>query len=488
MGHPTVADVIVDGLARAGTPRVFGGAGAPIDPAFTRALEDRGLRLFESGAPALAAAVTGELSDAPGAALLSAATLTSEPGGLAYAAIDRAPLIVLTDGPCGHEPLLKAHLAVEPVSAAHWIAHAAQLALTEPRGPVLIDVPAAVAAELALPLVTAVRPAPLPPPEANVLDVAAECLVESSHPVLIAGMHCRRSESAAWLRPFAEALPAPVLVTLKAKGVLPDPHPLVLGLVPPDGRGVLEQADLIVAVGLDAVELPGAWSTTTPVLWLGPGAAAPASRPRAGVVGAIDLILAELAPRLRGRTRADWDVAALDRLKRFDGARRRDSRSGLDAEHVVHVVREVTPAGTIAAVDGGPRAAAVTRGWSAVAPGEFLISAGRDVCGFALPAALAAALARPDRQIVAFTDESGLRAGSLELATADRLALPLMVIVFTETAGWRASLAPLERAEGIVTLSSADERALRSALEQARARGGPTVVAVTAGGVTTSTV
>src|SRR5207245_9485740 len=78
------------------------------------------------------------------------------------------------------------------------------------------------------------------------------------------------------------------------------------------------RADLIVGLGLGAIELsPGPWMTTAPLLPLAP--APPAGewyRPVVEVVGDIALAIEELAPRLRGRARADWDVAELDRVKR----------------------------------------------------------------------------------------------------------------------------------------------------------------------------
>src|SRR5207253_2554741 len=207
----------------------------------------------------------------------------------------------------------KASLAVDAGSASHWTAHAAQLAMNEPRGPVHLDVPAEVAGAPAVPAATACRPAPLPPPDPRALDEAARLLANASRPILIAGLQCRSATDAQWLRALAEALPAPVLLTLRAKGVLPDPHPLMHGVLwPGGGEGpLLGRADLIVALGLDAIEVsPGPWMTTAPLLHLAPTPAAGEwHRPVVEVVGDIALAIEELAPRLRGRARADWDVA-----------------------------------------------------------------------------------------------------------------------------------------------------------------------------------
>jgi len=127
-------------------------------------------------------------------------------------------------------------------------------------------------------------------------------------------------EDAEWLRAFAEALPAPVLTTAKARGLLTEAHPLALGVVA--GREqedlLLGLADLIVALGVDPEELAAH-------LWRSSAAVIQFSRtvrsgypftPLVEVLGDLALILEELAPRLRGKTQVDWDVSQLHRLKK----------------------------------------------------------------------------------------------------------------------------------------------------------------------------
>lgn len=161
--------------------------------------------------------------------------------------------------------------------------------------------------------------APLPPPDSRALDRAAELIRAASRPVVIAGLQCR-PEDAPWLRAFAEALPAPVLPTPQAKGILLEAHPLALGIFTGDEQNdaVLGLADLIVAFGLDPAELSSRrWPFPALVVWLSralhPGFP---FTPLVEVVGDLALILEELAPRLRGQTQVDWDMVQLDRLKK----------------------------------------------------------------------------------------------------------------------------------------------------------------------------
>ena len=161
---------------------------------------------------------------------------------------------------------------------------------------------------------------PAPPPDSVVLDRAAEIIKAASRPVVIAGLRCERPEDAGWLRAFVEALPAPLLATAQAKGLLPETHPLALGTFT-GGEGddvLLGLADVIVTCGLSPEELdPHRWPYSALVVHL--DRTPPSNRPFipfVNVLGDLSLILEELAPRLRGKTRADWDVFQLDRLKR----------------------------------------------------------------------------------------------------------------------------------------------------------------------------
>ena len=157
-------------------------------------------------------------------------------------------------------------------------------------------------------------------PEPRALDRAAELIRAASRPVVLAGLQSKWPEAAKWLLAFAEALPVPVLATSQAKGVLPEAHPLALGVLAGGERDdeVLGLADLIVTFGLDPEEWNrGPWPYSALVVCLSrtPHPDHPFT-PLVEVVGDLALILEELAPRLRGKTQADWDMFQIDRLKK----------------------------------------------------------------------------------------------------------------------------------------------------------------------------
>ncbi len=483
MSRSTVADVVVDGLKRAGTPRLFGVAGLDTNLPLLEAARAGGLPLTLASRATTAgimAVVSGDLVEAPGAALVgSGRGVATAIDGVADALVDGAAMVLLTERLSGELPGCKASLSVAAESAAHRIAHATRLAATEPRGPVHLEIPAEVARQPALPLATSCRPDPLPPPDRDALDGAARLLARVSRPLLVAGLHCRSTSVQQWVRALAEALPAPVLVTCRAKGALPDPHPLMLGVLGVDGvdERLLKRADLVVGLGLDALELvQSPWWSTVPVLGVGPPQALGDRIPAIAVVGDVAVVLEELAPRLRDRELADWDVAELDRLKRERVAA--GAGPALARRGIVRVAREATPAGTIATVDAGPHLVDVAIAWHAVAPREFLASNGPATAGFALPAAIAAHLVHPDRRIVCFTGTDGLAAAATELETATRLGAPIVVIVFGGSTSATPDLMQQAQGFGVTAFAADSEARFGEALSRALRAAGPSLVAV----------
>ena len=525
---PTVAELIVEGLLRAEVPRIFGVPGGGSNLEILEAARARGLPFVlchQEWAACIMAAVTGELTGRPGVVLSTLGPgVTASATGLAHAQLDRSPVLYISDrhpaevlAYATHQyvdhaahlgPIVKGSVTVTPESAGHWVAHAVQLALAEPRGPVHLDLPADVAGAPAVPVATAVTPPSLPAPDDALVERAAEMIRGAKRPLVIAGLGCRAAD-AKWLRAFSEALPAPVLTTYKAKGAIPDPHPLAMGIFT---GGALEEplvrrADLIITFGLDTVELiPRRWSYAAPVLSLARG---PSSHPRlraAGggayftpaleVVGDLGTILEDLAPRIMRRdVKADWDVAEVDRIRRERAAALEVPVPGLAPHRVAQIARELTAAGSIATVDAGAHMFQTTTYWHSLEPGELLISNGLATMGFALPAAVAAQLVHPDRRVICFTGDGGLMMVASELETVARLRLPIVIVVFNDAAlslievkqeqkGFEGvsmryagpELLTLGRAFGIRALAATDEATLHGALIAAQTAPGPTLI------------
>ena len=124
---------------------------------------------------------------------------------------------------------------------------------------------------------------------------------------------------------------------------------------------------------------------------------------------------------MKARPAADWDVAALDRVKRALLA----DALATPAARLVRLAREATPAGTLATAD-----VPLSLAWQAVAPRETLTPLGGHApAGYAILAAVAAQLADSTRRVVAFTTPLGLAGGGEAFAMAEALGLPIVAVV-----------------------------------------------------------
>jgi acetolactate synthase-1/2/3 large subunit len=436
MGAIRPAQAIAAALREAGGGPVFGlpGGGGNLDLIGTA--EEAGLRFVlchGETAAAIAAATWAEETGLPAACLATrgpgAASLAN---GLAHALLDRAPLLAITDAIAAgdrarvpHQRLDHARLLAETVKASVPIdadpgataAWAVDLALAPPPGPVHLDV------------VAGAPRAPLPPIPARTatppadLDEARRLVAAARRPVVLAGVGVRGAAGA--IERLVAGTTIPVLTTYKAKGLAPPANDAGLLTGGTLELPVLHSADLVIAVGLDPVELiPAPWRTAAPVLSLAAWPANAATFPIAcELVGDVP----ELAAKL-GAVAGDWDTApaayraaALERLA--------VPVAGLDPVAVVQAAAAAAPGG-MATVDAGAHMLVAMPYW----PGRALISSGLATMGFALPAAIGAALAGTGRRITCLTGDGGLSMCAGELETVARLRLPVTVVVFNDAA------------------------------------------------------
>ncbi len=90
------------------------------------------------------------------------------------------------------------------------------------------------------------------------------------------------------------------------------------------------------------------------------------------------------------------------------------------------------PRDTVATCDTGASRLLVVQKWKAYGPRTFLASNGLGSMGYAVPGALAARLAYPERPVVAFTGDGGFLMAVAELQTSVRESLPIVVVVFDD--------------------------------------------------------
>jgi acetolactate synthase-1/2/3 large subunit len=274
----------------------------------------------------------------------------------------------------------------------------------------------------------------LPGPDRAQLKLPLQMLAQASKPVLLVGMGALWQSASAEVLALAERLGAPVLTTAKCKGVIPEDHSLRAGCIIGGliERTLITQADLIVAVGLDSIELqPKPWPYTAPVLALSAQPSTDAAVPALlEVVGDLKELLACLAAWTRQG--AGWGEQAARVFRDAVVDALNTPSTGFSPQRAMEVARAALPRNTIATCDAGASRLLVVQKWAAYGPREFLTSNGLGSMGYAIPGALAARLAYPGRPVVAFTGDGGFLMAVAELQTSVRENLPIIVIVLDD--------------------------------------------------------
>jgi acetolactate synthase I/II/III large subunit len=455
----SIADVLIGALAEAGIENVFGlpgGEVAEVLDSIRRSEIDFTLVHHESSAAFMASA-TARLAGRPSACLATLGPGSSNiVTGVAHAYLDRAPVIVITaetsqqDLPhhthqvLDHEalfsPITKASFRLKPDGVHEMVRKAITLATTGRPGPVHMQISSDVAATET----SAPKPGPTLPssePAGNdKLQRARQLLSDSKRPILIAGLGLEPEGPYEELRHFAEAVHAPVIVTPKAKGAISEDHPLAVGTIgltrSDPAYEVLDQADCVVAVGFDVVELVKPWEHSAPLIWLAPW---PNQDPRlpaaAEVTGPIGPPLRSLA-EAKPHPGEDWGAKIVAAHRGINPSLRSTSSSSerLAPQAVLRVLREYLDREALITTDVGSHKILTCLEWPAFVPNRFLVSNGLSSMGYSLSAAIAAGLSLRDTSIVCTVGDAGLLMSMGELATLARLDIPVTVVVFKDHA------------------------------------------------------
>ncbi|MGB5048146.1 MAG: thiamine pyrophosphate-dependent enzyme, partial [Caldilineaceae bacterium] len=265
-------------------------------------------------------------------------------------------------------------------------------------------------------------------------------ILSSRHPVILVGLGLEPDAPYAALQELAEAANAPVIVLPKAKGALPDDHPLAagtLGLTRTDpAYAILDEADCVLAVGFDVVELVKKWEHPAPLLWIANWANEDPVLPAAAeYVGPIGPILQQLSDNSFATDPA-WGAVRVQRLREKLAARTlpEPEAGKILPQHYLAAMRRHLPADGLLAVDVGSHKIFSSLEWPALHPNRFYLSNGLSCMGFALPAAIGAALARPGEPVMCLIGDAGLAMCLGELNVLARLKLPVTVVVPVDNA------------------------------------------------------
>jgi acetolactate synthase I/II/III large subunit len=443
-----LARTLAEGVRLRGADIVFGLPGGGPNLEVVGAAVDQGLRFVlahDETAVCIMAATYGLLVGRPAMAIA-----TRGPGaangvnGVAQATLDRFPLLFVTDCVASADAQRVAHQRIDqqamlsPVTkwsgrltdtaeAAHLVRTALDLAASRPAGAVHLDY----------------DPSGQPVAEPHTMagaytnddqvERARELLRNSTRPVAIVGIGALADAAATRL--VLERLGCPVLTTYQTAGLLPEGHRQLAGLFTNGAieSPLLDQADLLLLVGLDQVEpMPPRWTREIPVASVDDVPTCSLLIPiTVEVVGPIAATL----DRVIANATTVWPIDAGERA--FVATRRTlmaTTAGGFGPLELAAAVATATPSNAMATVDAGAHFLAIMPFWPAAAPLRLLISNGLATMGFSLPAAIGAALARPGTPVVCMVGDGGLAMTLAELETVARLRLPITIVVFDDAA------------------------------------------------------
>ncbi len=462
------ADKLARRLYDAGCRYAFGMPGGEV-LTLVDALEAAGIRFVLAKHENAAGFMAEAVHHCDGAPAILVATVG--PGALncvnvvANAEQDRVPLIVLTGCVDADDALTYTHQVLDhqavyrPITRASFrlTAEGADIAAdkavaiaTTPRcGPVHIDVPISVADASApdrdLPKNRAAVPVA---PAGEDLVKARKWLAGAERPVAIVGLDVLNDRSEDTLRAFLERFSVPFITTYKAKGVLPEDHPLCLGAAGLSPRAdaillpLVSEADLILAIGYDPIEMRTGWRDPwdPSVQNVVDIAAVPNThymhQATLNIVADTGATLAALAEGTPARE--TWPGGGMQAaLAGLSDAFPVDEPWGPSA--IISETRATMPKGTLASVDSGAHRILLSQLWTCDAPRGLIQSTGLCTMGCAVPMAIGSKLARPDRPVIGFTGDAGMLMVAGELSTAAELGVAPIFVVFVD-----ASLALIE--------------------------------------------
>jgi acetolactate synthase-1/2/3 large subunit len=488
-----VREAIVRALEQAGIDMVFGmpggNAGQIYNALYDHKSTIRTVLVREEPKAGVMAEVYGRLTGKPGVALAQGAFLAGATMGAIEGHLSSSPMLLLGDlsdhapfsqhGPyqsgAGEYGTWDAKglfasitkqtlVALNPAHAVQCTQLAIKHALTGERGPVAVlyhsqALRGRVGPETNPPLYSTEAYLPGPPPAADVAAVehAARLLAEAERPVIVAGNGVRVSHAYSELAALAELVGAAVATTAGGKGVFAETHELALGTCgnfgAPLANAMLGSADVVLVVGSKLGVTDTAYGNPKlldprrqaliqidiepkNISWTIPAEVV--------LTGDAKVVLGQLAAALTGplvkSKNADGRArvqAARQQHGFFNAVEFASAAAPILPQRVIHELHHAVANDAIICCDAGENRIFMTHYYQTKGSNTFLQPAGVGGMGYALPAALAAKLIYPQRQVIAVSGDGGFGIAMNGLMTAIEERIPIVNVVFNNQAlGW----------------------------------------------------
>jgi len=460
------SQITMEVLVREGVEHIFGYPGGAIMPIYDAMLDYEVHHILTRHEQGAAHAADGY---ARASGKVGVAMATSGPGatnlvtGIATAMLDSSPIVCITgqvpEQVIGTDafqetdvtgvtlPITKHNYLVTEVDKLATTLHEAFYVARSGRpGPVLVDVAkdAQVAeadfewddAPVRLP---GYRPDLRAAPET--FQRAAELINSAKRPLILAGQGVIASGAMAALREFVERTNIPLSTTLLGIGAFPASHPLNLGMMGMHGESwvnsAIQQADLLLAFGMrfdDRVTgnlASYAQNARKIHVEIDPSEVDKNVKVDVAIVGDVHETLEELLPLTANGQHSDW-LATIDVLKGDSAVRDiKDlpDMGHLYAAHVIHDLWRITEGDALVVSDVGQHQMWEAQYYRHDDPRSLITSGGLGTMGFALPAAMGAKIACPEKEVWVVCGDGGFQMNSAELMTCAQEQLNLNVAI-----------------------------------------------------------
>ncbi len=526
----TGAQILCEGMLKEGVELIFGFPGGTVLPFYDTLTQYQNLRhvlvRHEQGAAHAAdgyARATGKVG---------VCVATSGPGatnlvtGIANAFLDSSPMVAITGqvarpfiGKDAFQevditgitlPITKHNYLVMKASDLNEVVKEAfYLARTGRPGPVHIDIPKDVFAELAEfdypDKVSIPGHKPVVQGHPSQIKKAASLINSAKQPVILAGRGVLISDACTGVLDLAEKAHLPVITTLLGIGCFPETHPLSFGMLGMHGTAyanmAIHNADLVIAIGMRfddrATSKVSGFAPNAKIVHIDIDAAEIGKNVRVDVpiVGDASAVLKVLNPLVNRASRLAW-VAQLECWKKEHPSTVVRESEHLLPQYVISKIYEVTGGNSIIVTGVGQNQMWAARYFWYNRPNTLISSGGLGTMGFELPAAMGAKIGCPGETVWCVAGDGGFQMTMQELATIvqEKVAVKIAILnngflgmvrqwqqLFYEkrymaTPLWNPDFVKLAEAYGIPGLKVTDKKMVPAAIQRAMDYDGPFLI------------
>ena len=379
--------------------------------------------------------------------------------GVADANMDRAPIVAIAGQASTHRMHKESHQVLdlvnlfEPISKYSTQLRAAEIipevvrkafkvAEAEKPGCSFIDFPENIAEEDIAGKSPLKVQSPMPPaPPVEKIKFAAEIISNARFPIIMVGNGVIRAKASENVVAMAEKLGIPAATTFMAKGVIPSSHKLSLGTVGLQAHDYVscgfDRADVVICIGYDMVEYhPLAWnpSKTHKIIHIDSMAAEVDENyiVETGVIGDIGVACDQIADAASKQNNDESIQALHNTIMDEFSLHANDNSFPVKPQKIIWDLKQALNDEDIVISDVGAHKMWMARMYQAEKPNTCIISNGFASMGIALPGALAAKVAFPNKTAVAVTGDAGFMMNSQEISTALMYDIPMVILVWND--------------------------------------------------------